>query len=205
MIPLHNLTNNDYYLNQGDTLIAVEFTKLTPDEFLKEDEDEVWYKKNVKWKERTFQDYFNSALPAGINSVDSSVGKYIADATLEVNKIKDQSDLINKKSVESIDNINKYIDDIREKFQFRSIIGAISVVIALVVLTLTTWQLVNQAHQYVTDSRISNEQIKLMEIEQAELRRQVSVMEQSAKDKEELIEIIMDLKQKINTTSNTEN
>ncbi|MFH7321637.1 dCTP deaminase domain-containing protein, partial [Desulfurivibrio sp. D14AmB] len=37
MIPIHNLTNNNYYLRPGSPLIAVEFTKLTPDDILEED------------------------------------------------------------------------------------------------------------------------------------------------------------------------
>jgi deoxycytidine triphosphate deaminase len=91
MIPIHNLTNNDYYLKPGSPLIAVEFTKVTSDEILQvlevrkstpelEEKIEKIYKKNIKAK-LDFNEYLLKALPDGINSVESSVGIYINEAS----------------------------------------------------------------------------------------------------------------------------
>jgi len=95
MIPIHNLTNNNYWLTPGETLIAVEFTKLTQDEILlNTDSHDInpWYRKNIKDDKLTFSDYFDMALPHGINSVESSIGKYINEATKSLEDIKSKSE-----------------------------------------------------------------------------------------------------------------
>lgn len=94
MIPIHNLTNNDYYLRPGKTLIAVEFTKLTPDEILmtKKDDISAWYKENIKKEGLTFSDFFGMALPHGISSVESSIGRYIDEAEKSVKHVEKKSE-----------------------------------------------------------------------------------------------------------------
>lgn len=89
MIPLHNLTNNDYEVSPGDPLIAIEFTKLTPDDLLKYPEDvSDWYRKNIKNPDFDFVRYFKHALPLGIGKVESSLSETLSDARKEIESFK---------------------------------------------------------------------------------------------------------------------
>lgn len=78
VIPIHNLTNNEYIVRPGEPLIAVEFTKLSEDENLTERSD--WYRKEIKYNIFNFKEYFDRALPRGTRSVQSSIGYIVSES-----------------------------------------------------------------------------------------------------------------------------
>jgi deoxycytidine triphosphate deaminase len=96
MIPLHNLTNNDYELSPGEPLVAVEFTKLTIDPLLEYpsehnltlDDLSEWYSDNIKKKDYDFDKYFKNALPVGIGHVQSSISDTLNEIRLSQRKIQ---------------------------------------------------------------------------------------------------------------------
>jgi deoxycytidine triphosphate deaminase len=137
MIPLHNLTNNDYELHPGEPLITVEFTKLTPDELLQsrekykitEKEIKDWYSKNIKEPDFDFNKYFKRALPLGIGQVQSSL-----------------SDTLN--------NVQALTEDYKKKVK-HAYVAWMSVGIALVALFYMTFTVVSDANKYVSDATTS--------------------------------------------------
>ncbi len=83
MIPLHNLTNNDYYIKCGEPLIGVEFTKLSYNDSWGQNKTTLdrkgAYKKNTKIKsDKTFQQYIDLFIPRGLivkSSLSSTLDK----------------------------------------------------------------------------------------------------------------------------------
>ena len=71
MIPMHNLTNNDYIIKCGAPLIGVEFTKLSYnkswglEEINKERKGE-FIKNKGKKSDKTFHDYISMFIPRGM-------------------------------------------------------------------------------------------------------------------------------------------
>jgi deoxycytidine triphosphate deaminase/cell division protein FtsL len=93
MIPIHNLTTNDYIFRPGDDLIAVEFTKLSPDNILEDDNsliEKQKYDKNVKKPALTFNNYIENAIKP-LTSVESSLEQTIGKAKEEVEKVRKES------------------------------------------------------------------------------------------------------------------
>ncbi len=153
MIPIHNLTNNNYYLKPGSPLIAVEFTKLTPDDVLRKDKIEQYgldqidklYRRNIK-KRLSFNEFLLQALPDGINDVESSIGIYINKAE--------------KDSRKEISTSNK--------IKWSAIISIAVLFIAIFTLTYQMYHLITDVNKYVSDTenqfRDQIDQIKNMTI-----------------------------------------
>lgn len=90
MIPIHNLTPNDYIVRPGDPIISIEFTKLSP--------NNIWNQKIPKGKGDyvpnsmapfpPFSKYFEKALPNGIKSVNSSIGNIMENAETSIRRLK---------------------------------------------------------------------------------------------------------------------
>ncbi len=109
MIPIHNLTPNEYHLRPGDPLISVEFTKLSPVRY---------WARNVENLHRpirkgkfipkhkpgfSFKEYLRNALPHGTNKVESSLANAFTEA---INEIREYE----SKSNESIKSIEKHTE-----------------------------------------------------------------------------------------------
>lgn len=134
MIPIHNLTTNDYVLMPGDDLVAIEFTKissnprwLSPSEQhakqMKEDVLEDALLRNVKPPNKSFEMFVQEALPAGTDSIQSSLGQVIGNAERRLREIR--------QALYSIS------------------LGAI---FAIAFGVVTVYSLIRDAHQYVTDA-----------------------------------------------------
>jgi len=135
MIPIHNLTTNDYTIRSGDDLIAVEFTKLSPDSYLTEDKDSAereQYDKNVKKPGFTFQKYIKNAI-IPLTSVESSLEQTVGKAKRDVEKAKNTV----------------------RNFSIVVVIAAATLVITSIMAFLQTKSLVADANKYVSDSTTS--------------------------------------------------
>lgn len=152
MIPIHNLTNNDYFVRPGDDLIAVEFTKIWFDET---DEHNINFEKmsrNVKKADLSFDDYFKMALPEGINSVQSSLEQtvekakgYVVQSEAHINKIKEES-------LDGISKIKSEADKSRFIFTIVGIISAVALVATIMAVFFQTKSVVSDANNYVANS-----------------------------------------------------
>jgi len=129
MIPIHNLTDNDYRVKKGDPLIGVEFTKISDNvSWSNTDRPELArqgeYKENQKKKDdKGFFDYLNDYLPSGVGTVRSSLSSTLSAADNYVKKI--------------------------QKWTTGIGFGAILVLLGLFA---GTWNLISDANKYVADS-----------------------------------------------------
>jgi deoxycytidine triphosphate deaminase len=142
MIPIHNLTTNDYSMRPGDDLIAVEFTKLSKDKNLKNNEAQVIYGSNVKKPDLSFDDYIKSAIKP-LKTVESSLEQTIARAEAAVKSATEQ---VEKVRIES-NKTSKIITVV-------GVFTAAALVIATIAAFFQTRSLILDAHKYVTDAAI---------------------------------------------------
>ena len=164
LIPLHNLTNNDYELDGGDGIIWVEFTKMNEHEF---------------WKSQ------GNKNPPDLKSFPH--GKYIKDARGYLRK----SGIIDKKGVQSalkvslneaetnaeaakknaedartmIDDSRKEVERSNKKFQkigfIALVIGGVTIALTIIGATWTGYSMISDAVSRVQDSRNQALSLKL--------------------------------------------
>ena len=122
-IPLHNLTANTYTFKHGDSLIQMEFTKLSPNAVWKNDDagrqlikDSLYKRKWIR-KDRTIYDYINRALG---ESGDVMVRSAIPN---NLKKVKD----IAEKAQESITEARRELDQRVQSIQVITILSLIPV------------------------------------------------------------------------------
>ena len=147
LIPLHNLTNNDYEFVGGEGLIWVEFTKLSEHEFWKLQENKFWKSQGNK-------------NPPDLKPFPP--GKYVKDARGYLKK----SEIVAKGGVQSafkgaLEQAQGSADTARketEHFRIFYTVGGIVAVIALVSMIYGGYDLVTQMIKMTDDVR---NQIKL--------------------------------------------
>ena len=137
MIPIHNLTPNNYIVRPGDAIISIEFTKLSP--------NNIWNNETPKGKGDyvtnpmtpfpDFEKYFKKALPNGIRSVNSSIGNAI------------------KESEDRISNYIKKINAFKSRITL-GVLGAIlsTLLVGIIPLLWYTLQSFNSSNAYVTSA-----------------------------------------------------
>ena len=127
MIPIHNLTENDYELDKNEGLICIEFTKLS--------ENEAWgngsnsytrvgtYEPNKgKKNEKSFIEYIKMHVPQ--RKVRSTLSATLSDTRKELEKVK---------------GLIKWVS-----------VGGF---LGLVVLVITIYSLISDANKYVADAK----------------------------------------------------
>ena len=144
MIPLHNLTTNDYELRPGDDLIAVEFTKVSPDSLLKDNTslENKEYGRNVKKPNLSFNNYVEAAIKP-LNKVQSSLEQTIGKAKKQVDAAQDQMKEMRTESARTSRIITS-----------ASIFVAAALVITSLAVFFQTRSLIADANKYVSDSAI---------------------------------------------------
>lgn len=144
MIPIHNLTSNEYIISEGEKLISVEFTKISSNPAWKIDKEELKKKiqeKNIlqrgeyvqnsgKNSKKSFEDLLKNELPIGTGVVVSSLSGTLDKANTAVEK-----------------NTN-----LLKKYKNISIGAAIALIIALFGILIEMHTLVLDANKYVSDA-----------------------------------------------------
>ncbi|WP_419174443.1 dCTP deaminase domain-containing protein [Desulfosediminicola sp.] len=141
MIPIHNLTDNEYIIHEGKDLISVEFTKVSRNEkFLPQNQFEknlvspprhgVFVKNSKKNSKKTFEQLLRKELPIGIGKVMSSLSGTLAETKMQLNEYES---LINK--------VKKY-----------SLIAILPIAIALITVYIDIKSYVADANKYVADA-----------------------------------------------------
>ncbi len=134
MIPIHNLTENDYIVDKNEGLICVEFTKLSENDAWNNESSNYTrageYKSNPgKKNNKSFLNYVDMHVPQG--KVRSTLSATLADARKE------------------LDAARKELGKVKTAFNVLSIGGAIGVV----VLIFSTYSLISDANKYVADAK----------------------------------------------------
>lgn len=91
MIPIHNLTANEYKLNAGDGLIWVEFTKLSPYPDRKNGQIYTEFPSMIR---STYEDYFISATKS--KGVESSIPNEVSKAITVANQAEQSVSTLKK-------------------------------------------------------------------------------------------------------------
>lgn len=146
-IPLHNLTTNDYTFTGGDTLIWIEFTKLSP---------------NKLWD--PYNQALNSALRQGdyikfTPIVNADVETYLRKAD-QHRSIRSSMSGVQASALELEKNVNKTLDKLnlyRNLFSVGTIIGVIALVIPFAALILQIISLVREKDDLVHKTNIQIE------------------------------------------------
>lgn len=136
MIPIHNLTTNDYVLRPGEDLIAVEFTKISTETTI----DPKEYEKNVKEKDLSFEAYIYKAI-APLQSVESSLEKTLREAKQEV-----------KKASDSVKEITDKSDSLINRTRNISIVALFVAIITFFAISYQIYSVISDANKYVSDS-----------------------------------------------------
>lgn len=154
LIPLHNLTSEDYVIKGGDGLIWVEFTKLSP---------------HRKWSEsarrnsadyRSFptrkidppvQEYFNKASPPKGDLAKSSIPGEIKTAKQHA----EQAEIT----------VSKLYKETKKWAIGGVIVGVLSILIAIFTLGFQTWDLISTANQNISYARDVIENVSKKQIE----------------------------------------
>ncbi len=115
-IPLHNLTSNTYRFKYGDTLITMEFTKLSGnvqwDNLTNAAEHSETYKREVIPESRDVQEYIDKALANDrLDSVVSSIPNALYDSKIQVEEAKKQV----LDSADKVSQAQKEAEKIREQ------------------------------------------------------------------------------------------
>lgn len=153
MIPLHNLTPNEYLVRPGDKLISVEFTKLSPiDTWRKESSSIIRPRAKGVYvrKEKIGTDplitCLKKSLPSGIEKVQSSLSEALEKTKKD---LKDLSDF-SKRETESISSNAR--TEIRNAGRAR-IIVTFSTVAGILALAIMTWQIFQSYQSRNSDKR----------------------------------------------------
>ncbi|MCK5148948.1 hypothetical protein KAR48_19490 [bacterium] len=146
MIPIHNLTTNDYTLRPGDNLIAIEFTKLSEDKILLDNDDKKekeLYGQNVKDPGFKFDDYVDSAIKP-LTSVQSSLEQTVGKMRIQVEEANSAVDEVKSESKKTSRIIT-----------WAGIVIAATLVITSLTVFFQTRSLIVDANKYVSDSTTS--------------------------------------------------
>jgi len=154
MVPIHNLTPNDYPLRPGEPLISVEFTKLSPRAEWAVDKVDLFrptprgeYIQKHK-KGPTFKGYLDIALPHGVTKVESSLSHELDAAYNKISKIdtdaREQLSVIEERSRAEV-----------EKSERSRIIVTVATLAGVAALAWMTWQIF-QSYQTSANEKLYN-------------------------------------------------
>lgn len=141
MIPIHNLTDNEYIINEGEDLISVEFTKVSKNSiFLPKNELEkklnvnerhgAFVENSKKNSKKSFEELLKKELPIGIGRVMSSLA-----GTLSKTKML-------------LEENQKFISGIKKW----SLLAIVPIAISAIALYIDLKSYVANANKYVADA-----------------------------------------------------
>ncbi|MGV7096819.1 dCTP deaminase domain-containing protein [Desulfovibrio sp. QI0434] len=173
MIPIHNLTSNEYSICQGERLISVEFTKIStnsrwnsvnPIESQLTDPSHFgqYAPNTMRLKDKKFEDYLKVELPVGTISVESSLSGTLAQANKSIKQFK-----------------------LWQKFSYGA---SVSVFVAVVAVILSTWSLISDANKNVADASAAiKAQPSVVEHSPSPLSKDFDLLKRKVEDLEQLV------------------
>lgn len=170
LIPVHNLTNNDCVIKPGETLISIEFTKLTKFHnwysnniaekifnkipFKKNNRKGVYVEKRTKERKLTFENYVVTTFQGRHEKVQSSLDQVINKNEIELQKAKKYFEL----SIEKHDREVKKSNQITFWTSIIAFVTLFAVFISLFFdmrsVYTSALNLVADANKYVSDASL---------------------------------------------------
>ncbi|MCM1218962.1 MAG: hypothetical protein NC548_31155 [Lachnospiraceae bacterium] len=219
-IPLHNLTENSYVLNGGDSLIAMEFTKVSPNRLWDETkvEGETSKIKNFSGSGNTEDRdvfYYTSNALKGTNysSILNAVPSQVSDMGEKINdynfKIKSMEEKINSNNdslINDIDEFKSNTDKSISRLSIGTIISVAGILVALLILIFSllipTWQSFNAFRQErIEFSQTQQELIQQIETLNKEIEELELQLADSQNNEIELNNKISELTNQVNDLS----
>lgn len=164
-IPLHNLTENEYEIKGGESIIAMEFTKISPNKLWDTSRKDVEKSKIKSFTDATIDrdvfTYTNRALDktpfiAITNSVPSIEHKF----DIKVREFNKKIEFFNKTLEESESRTKKKIDRISIATIISIATLIVTLLIAIFTLLLPTWQAYDTLNDRISNP-ISNNELNL--------------------------------------------
>lgn len=168
MIPIHNLTNNEYSIYKGDKLISVEFTKISqnPRWSLSVPCSEILprpgkYSPNAMGsQDYSFTDYLKDELPMGVATVESSLSGTLSQARDSIENFK------------TLQNIAYGV--------------AAGVIVGIIAILISTWALISDANNNVSSANSSiKEKINGGEVAMAAVLKDADILKKKVEDLEQ--------------------
>ncbi|MCK6466608.1 MAG: hypothetical protein L6Q53_00245 [Candidatus Brocadia sinica] len=167
LIPLHNLTSNDYKFIEGQGLIWVEFTKVS--------ENNRWINNNSKLKRAgQYKEFPNDKrnMPAEYYFSKAAMGKSIRSSIpTAMQECKDDAE----KAKESASKAAESSRRIETRVTIGGIISFVAVIIALVLGTIQVHQLVQDTIAYIKNSSNEYNTLKNYELKEIEKLKQTVI------------------------------
>ncbi|MDD2851034.1 MAG: hypothetical protein PHY09_03930 [Desulfuromonadaceae bacterium] len=141
LIPLHNLTNNDYLIKGGEGLIWVEFTKVSNNPRWRSNNESYEFSNKyipfpVSKKNKKPEEFLGKALAGqSFNYIHSSIPSAISKAIGVEKTVSEMSIKLNKDITDANELINKTITDVKDKISKQKtfdIVASFAVAVALV-------------------------------------------------------------------------
>lgn len=189
MIPVHNLTDNEYRLQVGEDFINVEFTKIdiSNEEKLKAIDGQEfsfkYFENSGKTFDYDFPQYIRKNVPQG--KVKSSLSAVIDKASIAIKELEDS------------------VKEKEEKTSFRTKVGIFAALLTFGALIFGGYQLVVTTNKIISDAgaKVEKQNIKLVGLEQQS--KNLLNLEQKFQEKvEQLSNKITTLESRINTMAN---
>jgi deoxycytidine triphosphate deaminase/cell division protein FtsB len=184
MIPVHNLTENEYAVRVGDDFINVEFTKIICD---------VNYKYSQKSEELKLPFKYKKNIG---KTFDFDFTKYI-DKNVPQRKVKSSLSSVIEQAYEVIRQQKKQVEDAKIKRYIYSIGSIVVAILAIATFIYAGYQLTISVTSIIDDARERIDITKKQEVKLDDLQKTVHTLQQE----------IQELKQdrKVNNTNNNEN
>jgi len=208
LIPLHNLTNNEYILKGGEGFMWAEFTKISELKPLSKGmQDLDRYGKYVPFPDRKKylkpENYIEKALEGqDCDSIRSSIPESMMKAEDSAKEASDSA----KKSKDELSEIRKTI---RYRFTLYGIISVLAVVISLFFLYISVHSLIGDVSSlvensmyYISDSKkdindVNNKLIQQIESINSRITKESAIIRCQEEEIENLKNEIQDLKRKL--------
>lgn len=164
-IPLHNLTCNTYHFKYGDTLITMEFTKLSGNHrwnnLMEDTEHNEKYKEEKIPEQRDVEKYLSNALSNDrLDSVVSSIPDALHEGKIQVKKAKKEATTIRRWSVGT---------------SIASFVAVATLVISTINITMSGYNRVNE--QYNSIVKEYGERITVYENSISELEEKIEKLQ----------------------------
>lgn len=158
-IPLHNLTHNTYHFKYGDTLITMEFTKLSGNTKWKNSPDNIQHsEKYIAEKitpQRTVTEYLENALRNDrLDSVYSSIPDALNEGKIQVQKAQKEAAKIRNWSIGT---------------SIASFIAIAGLVISTITLVLSIYRSINEKYDTLAkeyNDKLANYEVYISELEE---------------------------------------
>lgn len=155
LIPVHNFSSHPVRIDHNDEFISVEFTKTSnPDQqLILENKKPAKYKNNENWN----FDFNKYRQRIGNKQVESSVLSQFQSYDKAITFYKETTEKIIKDNEKAINDLKDEYNETIRRYTRYNFIGIMGTIIGIVVLVITTWQLIDSAHNKI---ELANETLR---------------------------------------------